>query len=102
MPVLKSFCLALFISLLSPLMVHAAEKREQRIYAVYWRGCEESCQGLKDYMAQHLPNTELIIRDAGRRPERLHNYLAEARALQARPDPFVGYQCQPGTGGTDE
>lgn len=59
----------------------ATEAPAKRIYAVYWRGCEESCLGYQDYLAANLPEAELIIRNADRNKERLPGFLAEARSL---------------------
>ncbi len=47
---------ALWIIMLGSLLpitrVLAEAPERQRVYAVYWRGCEESCQGFKDYLAR--------------------------------------------------
>ncbi|GAA0685697.1 tryptophan ABC transporter substrate-binding protein [Marinobacterium maritimum] len=82
MSVLKSLLFTLFATLTPFMATEAAEVKGKQIYAVYWRGCEESCQGFKDYLEKHLPGTELIIRDAARQRERLAEFLAEARAIQ--------------------
>ncbi|SIQ24560.1 ABC transporter substrate-binding protein [Marinobacterium stanieri] len=59
------------------------------IYAVYWRGCEESCQGFKDYLAEHLPSVRLTIKNAQRQPQRLPQLLAEAKKL--KPDLILSW-----------
>lgn len=67
----------------------AASTPVKRIYAVYWRGCEESCQGYKDYLSAHMPDAELIIRDADRNQDRLPALLAEARSI--KPDLLLSW-----------
>ncbi|MBR9884313.1 MAG: ABC transporter substrate-binding protein [Oceanospirillales bacterium] len=79
-------CLALSC-LASVSFIHSAAfaddgMKHPRIYAVYWRGCEESCQGYRDYLEAHMPGAELIIRDAARDRDRLPGFLEEARAFQ--------------------
>lgn len=44
-----------------------------------WRGCEEACQGFKDYLEEKGLSIEILERDAGQREEVLPDILAEAR-----------------------
>ncbi|MBL4907986.1 MAG: ABC transporter substrate-binding protein [Sneathiella sp.] len=53
------------------------------IYSVYWSGCEEACQGLKDYLKAHNLEADLIIRDVERDKSKLPQFVAEARKLKA-------------------
>ncbi|MEH6651236.1 MAG: ABC transporter substrate-binding protein [Motiliproteus sp.] len=79
------------ITLLS-LCLHAGaasftSENPARIYMAVWRGCEEACQGFKQYLeSQNLP-VELILRDAARDKSNISKYLAEARQL--KPDLVV-------------
>ncbi|MEH6578015.1 MAG: ABC transporter substrate-binding protein [Amphritea sp.] len=58
-----------------------------RIYMVVWRGCEEACQGFKQYLKdQELP-VEVILRDVARDKSKISDYLAEAKRL--KPDLVV-------------
>jgi len=75
--------------LLISLSAAAAFTPEQpaRIYMVLWRGCEEACQGFRQYLEERELPVELILRDAERDKSRLPQFLAEARAM--RPDLVV-------------
>ncbi len=53
------------------------------IYMVFWRGCEETCEGFKDYIARHRIDAKLVIRNANRDKGKLAGYVEEARALKA-------------------
>lgn len=58
-------------------------EEKKLIYAVFWRGCEEACQGFQDYLAEKNVNAEILIRDVARDKSKLPAYLDEARALNA-------------------
>ncbi|MFC6670693.1 ABC transporter substrate binding protein [Marinobacterium aestuariivivens] len=75
--------------LLFSLSATAAFTPEQpaRVYMVLWRGCEEACQGFRQYLEDRELPVELILRDANRDKTRLPQFLAEARDL--RPDLVV-------------
>jgi len=53
------------------------------IYMVFWRGCEEACEGFKEYITQKNIDANLIIRDANRDKDKLPGFVEEARALNA-------------------
>jgi putative ABC transport system substrate-binding protein len=53
------------------------------IYIVLWRGCEESCDGFKEYIAEQGIDAELVIRNANRDKTKLPAFVDEARALKA-------------------
>jgi len=55
------------------------------IYMVYWNGwgCEEACEGFKEYLAEAGIDAELVIRDANRDKTKLPGFVEEARALEA-------------------
>ena len=61
----------------------SAENINKTIYAVFWYGCEEICQGFQDHIAQLNINAEIIIRNADRDKTRLPSFLDEARSLGA-------------------
>lgn len=58
-------------------------KKEFTIYMIFWRGCEEACEGFKEYIAEAGINAELVIRDANRDKSKLPVFVEEARALEA-------------------
>ena len=61
----------------------AQAKEEFTIYMVFWRGCEETCEGFKDYIARNRIDAKLVIRNANRDKGKLAGYVEEARALKA-------------------
>ena len=61
----------------------AQAKKEFTIYMVFWRGCEETCEGFKQYIAENGIDAELVIRNANRDKGKLPGYVEEARALKA-------------------
>lgn len=61
----------------------AQAKERFTIYMVFWRGCEEACEGFKDYLTKSGMDAELIVRNAGRDKGKLPGYVEEARALAA-------------------
>lgn len=61
-----------------------AEARPDPVHTVYvvtWRGCEEACQGLIDYLRLHRVPVEIITRDAEQDRARIVEFVREARAL---------------------
>ncbi len=59
----------------------AQAKEGFTIYMVFWRGCEEACEGFKEYIAASGIDAELVIRNANRDKGKLPGYVEEARAL---------------------
>jgi putative ABC transport system substrate-binding protein len=62
---------------------YAQTKNAPTIYMVLWRGCEEACEGFKEYIVSKNIDAELIVRDANRDKSKLPGYVEEARALKA-------------------
>ena len=62
---------------------YAQTEKEFTIYMVLWRGCEEACEGFKQYIAESGVDAELVIRNANRDKAKLSGYVEEARALEA-------------------
>lgn len=58
-----------------------ATDQEKTIYAVYWRGCDELCEGFQEYIRDSNINAKIISRDAESDKTRLPGYLEEARKL---------------------
>ena len=61
----------------------AQTKKEFTIYMVFWRGCEETCEGFKEYIAENGIDAELVIRNANRDKAKLSAFVEEARSLEA-------------------
>lgn len=51
------------------------------VYMVVWRGCEDACQGFKNYIDNNALPINLIIRDVARDKSLLPQYLNEAKQL---------------------
>jgi putative ABC transport system substrate-binding protein len=62
---------------------YAQTNKAFTIYMVLWRGCEEACEGFKDYIAEKNINAELVIRDSAKDKSKLPGFVEEARALKA-------------------
>lgn len=83
------FKLVIAITLLFSMPANAVftNANPARIYMVLWRGCEEACQGFKQYLQDKRLPVELITRDAARNTDNLKGFLAEAHEL--KPDLVV-------------
>jgi putative ABC transport system substrate-binding protein len=53
------------------------------IYLAVWRGCEDACQGFKDYVSEIGMKAEVIVRNANREKSKLAGFVEEARAMDA-------------------
>ena len=81
--ILSSLALAVWLVLASGAAQAepALGQRPFRIYMALWRGWEEAAQGFKDYFVNQGIPVELIIRDANQDPDRLPEFVAEAKSL---------------------
>lgn len=61
----------------------AQAKKTFTIYMVMWRGCEEACNGFKDYIGEKGIDANLVIRNANRDKSKLPGFVEEARSLHA-------------------
>lgn len=66
-------------------LAHAVSqaKKTFTIYMVMWRGCEEACNGFKEYIGEKGIDANLVIRNANRDKSKLPGFVEEARALHA-------------------
>ncbi|USD66642.1 ABC transporter substrate-binding protein [Vibrio sp. SCSIO 43136] len=62
-------------------------KTSPSVYMVVWRGCEEACQGFKDFLTNNQYPIDVIVRDAGRDKSKLDGFLQEA--IETKPDLVV-------------
>ncbi len=53
------------------------------IYAVFWTGCEELCEGFQEYLREENIDAEVVVRDAEQEKSRLPVFLEEARSMDA-------------------
>jgi len=68
------FCLAAGAS------VTSAGADDIDVMIATWRGCEDACQGFKDYLGSVRPDVQLTVRDAGQDKNVLPKILGEARS----------------------
>ena len=61
----------------------AAVAGEATVFLAVWRGCEEACQGLKDYLTDQGHDITFEVRDAAQQKDALPGLLAEARSAGA-------------------
>jgi len=61
----------------------AQAEKDFTIYMVFWRGCEETCEGFKEYIVENDIDAELVIRNANRDKGKLPAFVEEARAIEA-------------------
>lgn len=62
---------------------YAQTNKAFTIYMVLWRGCEEACNGFRDYISERNIDAEIITRDAARDKSKLPGFVEEARILKA-------------------
>jgi putative ABC transport system substrate-binding protein len=61
----------------------SAAAETKRILGVFYRGCEELCEGFKATIAESGFDVELVIRDIAQDQSELPNVVAEAREMAA-------------------
>lgn len=69
-----------FVASTCLLLAAQAVAKDQTVLFATWRGCEESCQGVKDYLEEVAPDVRISVRDAGRDKARLRALVEDARA----------------------
>jgi putative ABC transport system substrate-binding protein len=67
--------------LMSPAV--GAQAADKLIYGVFWRGCEEVCQGFQDYVSEAGIDAEVVIRNAEQDKSKLPDFRKEAREMRA-------------------
>lgn len=71
-------CLLTLLPLVSS-VTHSAEQKT--VYMVVWRGCEEACQGFKNYFEDSGLPVNVIVRDANKDKSKLAGFVEEAKTL---------------------
>ena len=69
-----------FAAVFATCLATQATAAQFKIMIATWRGCEEACNGFQDYLNETGVDSEFLIRDAGRDPSKLPEFIAEARA----------------------
>ena len=79
--------LCVVLTLLASTQVQGAEPKPYRITMVLYRGCEQACQGFKDYWADHKIPVEIETLDAQGDIKKIPGFIAKVKA--SKPDLFV-------------
>lgn len=64
-----------------------SEQNPAKVFMVVWRGCEEACQGFKQYLTEQNLPIKVTVRDAAKDKNRISAFLQEAKSL--KPDLVV-------------
>lgn len=78
-----AFCLAIGAAAVA----EAADRKPYRITMVVFRGCEQACQGFKDYIADQKIPAELEILDCEMDLKKIPGFIAKVKA--SKPDLLV-------------
>ncbi len=72
----------IFAAAFATCLATQATAAQFKILIATWRGCEEACNGFQDYLNEAGIDIDFLIRNAGRDPSKLPDFIAEARAEQ--------------------
>ena len=72
----------IFAAAFAACLATQATAAQFKILIATWRGCEEACNGFQDYLNEAGIDIDFLIRNAGRDPSKLPDFIAEARAEQ--------------------
>lgn len=73
---------ALWLGISSAQARDFSEQDPARIFMVVWRGCEEACQGFRQYLAEQNLPVRVTVRDVAKDKSRIPVFLDEAKSLQ--------------------
>lgn len=76
-------CVVIMVSLPFPVVAEETNSDKKLIYAVLWRGCEESCKAFTAVIVSSQINAEIILRNADGDKSRFADWIKEARSLNA-------------------
>jgi putative ABC transport system substrate-binding protein len=71
-------CLALL-----PLTGHGAGAETKKILGIFYRGCEETCEGFQERLAESGLDVEFVVRDVAQDKSQFPSVVEEARATKA-------------------
>lgn len=80
--------------------IGSAQAGKKVIFVFTWRGCEEACNGFKDFIAEKNIDADVIVRDVGRDKSKIPGFLEEARSKKADLIVSWGTSVTLGTAGT--
>lgn len=84
---IKALITTLLLSFSIEALASFTKANPATIYMTVWRGCEEACQGFKQYLEEQELPVNIILRDAGRDKSKIPQFLAEAKRI--KPDLVV-------------
>ena len=73
----------LFGAVMAVLAGNAAGAETKRVLGVFFRGCEEACQGFQKRIAESGMDVEFVIRDVAQDKTQIPKIVEEARAMSA-------------------
>src|SRR5210317_2011770 len=76
-------CLSILLSTPFPVLAEETKSGKKLIYAVLWRGCEESCKAFTDVIVSSKINAEIILRNANGDKSHFADWIKETRSLNA-------------------
>ena len=76
-------CLLIMLSTPFQVVADGTKNGKKLIYAVLWRGCEESCKAFTDVIDNNQINAEIIHRNAEGDKSHFVDWRKEARSLNA-------------------
>ena len=76
-------CLLTMLSVPFQVLAEETKSGKKLIYAVLWRGCEESCIAFTDVIVSSQINAEIILRNADGDKSHFADWIKEARSLNA-------------------
>lgn len=75
--------LIISLMVLTGCLASAATAETKLVHGIFWRGCEETCQGFQDYFAEAGIDARIEIRDAAQDHSKMPSFLEEAREAGA-------------------
>jgi putative ABC transport system substrate-binding protein len=82
-PLVSFLCLAIMLSMPFPVVAEKTKSDKKLIYAVLWRGCEESCKAFTDVIVNSTLDAEIIFRNADGDKSQFAAWIKEASSLKA-------------------
>ncbi len=82
-PLVSFLCLVIMLSIPFPVVAEETKRGKKLIYAVLWRGCEESCEAFTDVIVNSTLNAEIVLRNADGEKSQFAAWIKEASSLKA-------------------
>ena len=82
-PLVRFICVVILLSLAFPVAAEEKDSGKKLIYAVLWRGCEESCKAFTEVIESSSINAEILLRNADGDKSGFADWIKEIRSLNA-------------------